>query len=103
MRGRTKDDWLKLEDAIAGPSVFKPAAIVAASAMTSLLVTAALTGGSLLSLLPYVVVFVGGLVFVIRRMKKLKGVARPIFEQNLSMSAKEAVAESRRRLREGRA
>ena len=36
-------------------------------------------------------------------LKKLEGVARTVFEQNLSMSAKEAVAEARRRLREGSA
>lgn len=102
MGARNRDDWLKFEDAIAGPSAFKPAAVVAVIAMAALLVSLALTSGSPLSLLAFVAVFGGGTLFVIGRMKRLDAVARPIFEQNPGMNAKDAVVEARRRLRQGR-
>jgi len=99
---RTKEDLLKLEDAVGGPGVFKPAAVVSILSMASLLVTLALTNGSASSVFIATGVLLGGLVYVIKRGRRLWKVARPIFEENPEITAEIAVATARQRIRERR-
>ena len=99
---RTKDDLLKLEDAVGGPGFFKPAAVVSILSMASLLITLTLTNGSVSSVFIATGVFLGGLTYVLKRSRKLWKVARPIFEDNPEITAETAVATARQRIRERR-
>src|SRR5437879_12850489 len=84
---RTKEDLLKLEDAVGGPGVFKPAAVVSILSMASLLVTLALTNGSGSSVFIATGVLLGRLVCLFRRKRWLWNVPRPILAETSAHTA----------------